>query len=124
LNLLLDTHILLWWLGASANLSRKAREAVAASDLVYVSAASIWEISIKLALGKLRIHGDLLEHLTRNNFRHLPVTVPHALAAGKLPRHHGDPFDRMLVAQASVESLTLLTADEQQAAYDVPVILA
>ena len=124
MNLLLDTHILLWWLASSKDLSRKAREAIVESDLVYVSAASIWEISIKVARGNLRVRGDLLDHLAVNHFRALPVTVIHAIAAGKLPRYHGDPFDRMLVAQASVESLTLLTSDEQQAAYGVSVLLA
>jgi PIN domain nuclease of toxin-antitoxin system len=88
-----------------------------------VSAASVWEISIKVARGRLRVQGDLNEHIQINRFHALPVTVAHALAAGKLPRHHGDPFDRMLVAQAAVESLTLVTADKRQSAYDIPVIL-
>jgi PIN domain nuclease of toxin-antitoxin system len=123
LNLLLDTHVLLWWLAASERLSRKARQAIVESDQTYVSAASIWEISIKVARGRLLVHGDLETHLATNHFVALPVTVAHAIAAGRLPRHHGDPLDRMLIAQASIESLTLLTADERQAAYDIPVIL-
>lgn len=90
---------------------------------MFVSAATVWEISIKVARGKLRVQGDLEEHLRINRFHPLPVTVAHALAAGALPRHHGDPFDRMLVAQAVIESLTLVTADKRQAAYEVPVIL-
>jgi PIN domain nuclease of toxin-antitoxin system len=124
LNLLLDTHVLLWWLAASERLSRRARQTIIESARVYVSAASIWEISIKVARGRLLVHGDLEAHLATNHFVALPVTVAHAIAAGSLPCHHGDPFDRMLIAQASIESLTLLTADERQAAYDVPVILA
>ena len=124
MNLLLDTHVLLWWLAASERLSQRARHAIVESDQVYVSAASIWEISIKVARGRLLVHGDLEKHLETNRFIALPVTVAHAIAAGRLPRHHGDPFDRMLVAQASIESLTLLTSDERQAAYGVPVILA
>lgn len=123
MNLLLDTHVLLWWLAASERLSRKARQAIVESDQTYVSAASIWEISIKVARGRLLVQGDLETHLATNRFSALPVTVAHAIAAGRLPRHHGDPFDRMLIAQASIESLTLLTADERQAAYDIPVIL-
>ncbi|HEV2199950.1 MAG TPA: type II toxin-antitoxin system VapC family toxin [Bryobacteraceae bacterium] len=123
MNLLLDTHVLLWWLAASKNLSREARQAVLAGERVFVSAATVWEISIKVARGKLRVQGDLEEHLRINRFHPLPVTVAHALAAGALPRHHGDPFDRMLVAQAVIESLTLVTADKRQAAYEVPVIL-
>jgi len=122
LNLLLDTHVLLWWLAASENLSREARQAILAGERVFVSAATVWEISIKAARGKLRVQGDLQEHLQINRFHPLPITVAHALAAGALPRHHGDPFDRMLVAQAVIESLTLVTADKRQAAYDVPVI--
>jgi PIN domain nuclease of toxin-antitoxin system len=122
LNLLLDTHILLWWLGASERLSSKAREAIAVSERVYVSAASIWEISIKTASGNLRVSGDLLQHLKSNGFLQLPISAPHAVAAGRLPRLHGDPFDRMLVAQASLEPLTLLTSDERLLAYNAPIM--
>ena len=104
-------------------MSRKARETISESSQVYVSAASIWEIAIKVARGKLRVQGDLQEHLRINEFHALPITVAHAIAAGGLPSHHGHPFDRMLIAQAAVESLTLLTVDERQTAYDVHVIL-
>lgn len=88
-----------------------------------VSAASIWELSIKIAKGNLTIQGDLEHHLAATGFDSLPVTMPHALAAAKLPKHHGDPFDRMLVAQAASEGLTLVTADREQAKYGVDVIL-
>ena len=123
MRLLLDTHVLLWWLAASARLPQTARKSVESSDAVYVSAATAWEIGIKVSLGKLEFRGDLEEHLHLNSFLPLHVTVAHAVAAGKLPRHHGDPFDRLLVAQASLESLTLVTADPHLKTYDVRVML-
>jgi PIN domain nuclease of toxin-antitoxin system len=124
LNLLLDTHILLWWLTNSRRLSRSAQIAIADSARAYVSAATAWEIAIKVALGKLEFNGDLEAEIRRNNFLPLPLTIAHATAAGRLPAHHRDPFDRMLVAQASIESLTLLTSDVRLKEYGVPLILA
>jgi len=124
LNLLLDTHILLWWLADSPRLSKKARNAVEDSELVWVSAVSAWEIELKRTRGLLDAPDNLEATLRARDLRALPLTVAHAVAAGRLPRHHGDPFDRMLIAQASLESLTLLTADARQAAYEIPVILA
>jgi PIN domain nuclease of toxin-antitoxin system len=124
LNLLLDTHILLWWLADSPRLSKKARRAIEESGAVFVSAVSAWEIELKRARGLLRAPNNLEATLRARDLQTLSLTVPHAVAAGRLPLHHRDPFDRMLVAQASLESLTLLTVDKQQAAYGVPVILA
>jgi PIN domain nuclease of toxin-antitoxin system len=124
LKLLLDTHVLLWWLEGSVRLSRQARQTIAGSEEVWVSAASAWELGIKSALGKLRTPDDLEFQVKASRFRELPVTLAHAVAAGKLPRHHNDPFDRMLVAQAALESLTLLTVDRQLQAYGIRVILA
>jgi PIN domain nuclease of toxin-antitoxin system len=124
LKLLLDTHVLLWWLEGSARLSRRARQTIADSEEVWVSAASAWELGIKSALGKLRTPDDLEFQVQASRFRELPVTLAHAIAAGKLPRHHNDPFDRMLVAQAALESLTLLTVDRQLQAYGIRMILA
>jgi PIN domain nuclease of toxin-antitoxin system len=124
LNLLLDTHILLWWLGDSPRLSKKARRAIEESEAVFVSAVSAWEIELKRARGLLRAPDNLEATLRARDLQTLSLTVPHAIAAGRLPLYHRDPFDRMLVAQASLESLTLLTADKQQAAYGIPVILA
>jgi PIN domain nuclease of toxin-antitoxin system len=123
-NLLLDSHILLWWLTASERLSKNARNAMADCAAAYVSAATIWEIGIKCALGKLEVPDNLDEALRDSSFRPLPVQISHAIAAGKLPRYHDDPFDRMLVAQASVESLTLLTADARLRDYNVPILMA
>jgi PIN domain nuclease of toxin-antitoxin system len=123
LNLLLDTNILLWWLWDSPRLPKSARELVAKRAVAYVSAATAWEISIKVSVRKLRFDGDLEQQLASNNFLSLPVTISHAVAAAKLPLLHTDPFDRMLIAQASVESLTLLTADARLREYNAPVVL-
>jgi len=122
-NLLLDTHILLWWLSGSRRLRSSARKAIADSARAYVSAATVWEIAIKIAFGKLEFRGEMAEQLAMNNLLSLAVTVPHALAAGALPVHHNDPFDRMLIAQAKIESLTLLTHDARLRDYDVPVLV-
>jgi PIN domain nuclease of toxin-antitoxin system len=88
----------------------------------YVSAASVWELAIKRASGKLKAPDDLLEQIAVAKFGELGVTFEHAMRAGALPPHHGDPFDRMLVAQAQSEKLTLVTNDARIAAYDVPVL--
>jgi PIN domain nuclease of toxin-antitoxin system len=123
MNLLLDTRALLWWLDDDPGLSDKARNAIAKGrNVVFVSAASIWEIRIKQALGKLRLPRSFRETLERQPFMWLPVTVEHAHAVSGLPDHHRDPFDRMLVAQAKVERLTLVTRDERIRRYAVPII--
>jgi PIN domain nuclease of toxin-antitoxin system len=119
LNLLLDTHILLWWLANDA----RAAKAIETSNLTFVSAATAWEIGIKSALKKLDFRGDLESQLILNDFLLLPVTIAHAVAASRLPSHHNDPFDRMLVAQSSLEALTLVTADKRLAAYRTEVML-
>jgi PIN domain nuclease of toxin-antitoxin system len=89
-----------------------------------VSAATAWEITIKRALGKIDAPDNLDEELARHRFQSLPITISHALAVGELPRHHNDPFDRILVAQSKVEDLTLVTRDENVKMYDVPFIAA
>jgi PIN domain nuclease of toxin-antitoxin system len=124
LNVLLDTHILLWWLAKSRRLSRTAEDAILNCARAYVSAATAWEIAIKSAMGKLVFRGDLEDQMRLNGFLPLPITVAHAVAAGRLPPHHRDPFDRMLVAQASLDSLTLLTSDARMKSYNVAVVLA
>ena len=123
MNLLLDTHILLWWLSGSRRLHPAARKTIADSARAYVSAATAWEIAIKIDLGKLEFRGELAEQLAMNNLLPLAVTIPHALAAGALPVHHCDPFDRMLIAQAKIESLTLMTHDARLREYDFPVLV-
>jgi PIN domain nuclease of toxin-antitoxin system len=121
--LLLDTHALLWSIGDTDRLSALARDVLGAGMRpAYVSAASIWEISIKRASGKLKAPEDLLEHVALARFGELGITFEHAALAGALPPHHRDPFDRMLVAQAQSENLTLVTNDARIAAYDVPVL--
>lgn len=89
-----------------------------------MTAASVWELSIKRALGKLEVGAGLESELDSDGFSSLPITVDHAALAGALPRHYGDPFDRMLVAQAQLEDLTLITRDPRLRAYDVPILPA
>jgi len=124
LRLLLDTHALLWWL-ADEELTSEARALIAdPENAVTVSAASAWEISIKQALGKLTAPDDLEQQILDSDFAPLPVSISHAMAAGRLPRHHDDPFDRMLIAQAQLEELTILTRDKRFGDYDVRVAAA
>jgi len=123
MNLLLDTCVLLWWLNDDPELSGKARAVVAdGRNVVYVSAASIWEIRIKQALGKLRLPRSFRDTLQLQPFMELPVTAEHAHAVFGLPDHHRDPFDRMLVAQAKVEHLALVTRDERIKKYSVAIV--
>jgi len=123
MNLLLDTHVLLWWLDDHPNLSRQARTAIAdGRNLVFVSAAVIWEIQIKQALGKLKIPANFRKVLGQQAFEPLDITMEHAYAVADLPPHHRDPFDRMLVAQAKVEGLTLVTHDNPLIKYKIPIL--
>jgi PIN domain nuclease of toxin-antitoxin system len=124
--LLLDTHAFLWWLADDPKLHPQARERLAdPKSVVFVSSVTIWEIAIKSRLGKLDAgSADLLEEITANDFLELPVSARHALLAGSLPGHHEDPFDRMLIAQAWMEELTLVTRDGAFAAYGVPTLPA
>jgi PIN domain nuclease of toxin-antitoxin system len=122
--LLLDTHALLWWL-ADEGLTAEAREAIAdPANLVAVSAASAWEISIKKALGKLAAPDDLEQQVQTGGFVPLPISIAHGIAAGQLPRHHEDPFDRMLIAQAVAEGLTIVTRDKRFDDYGVALVAA
>lgn len=124
MRLLLDTHALLWWLGDDPRLSAGARQGITDSPVVVVSAASVWEIAVKQALGKLTGPDDLEAEITANGFTALDISAGHALSAGRLPRHHEDPFDRMLIAQAMSEGLTVVTGDRRFADYDVPRLAA
>ncbi|HUD37633.1 MAG TPA: type II toxin-antitoxin system VapC family toxin [Streptosporangiaceae bacterium] len=122
MRLLLDTHALLWWL-ADEGLTDQARDAVAdPANLVMVSAVSAWEISIKKALGKLAAPDDLERQVDEGGFTPLSISIGHGIAAGELPRHHDDPFDRMLIAQAVAEGLTVVTHDKRFADYDVAIL--
>jgi PIN domain nuclease of toxin-antitoxin system len=121
-SLLLDTHTVLWWL-AGDPLAPEAAERIAdPRRLVVLSAASVWEIAIKSAAGKLRADDDLIGHLEASGFEPLPISWHHAERAGSLPPHHRDPFDRMLIAQAQIEGLTIVSRDRAFAAYDVAVL--
>jgi PIN domain nuclease of toxin-antitoxin system len=122
MRLLLDTRVLLWWLSEDERLTKRAIRMIADAQ-VYVSAASAWEMAIKSASGKLRAPDDFESQLRESRFQELPVTIAHASIAAKLPMHHKDPFDRMLIAQALQESLTLLTHDEMLPRYNARVML-
>jgi len=119
--LLLDSHAYLWWLDDAPELSRSARSALAdSSNVVFVSAATIWELEIKRALGRLDVGAaDLVAEIAANGFVELPVLARHAAAAARLPRHHDDPFDRMLAAQSQLEALVCVTRDPGLEAYGV-----
>ena len=123
MSLLLDTNAFLWWVLDSPRLSRSARDAISAED-VLVSSVTGFEIATKRKSGKLRFDDDIVLQVTKNGFRALDVTIEHAVAAGDLPLHHRDPFDRMLVAQAHLERLIVVTSDPIFDRYDVPVLSA
>jgi PIN domain nuclease of toxin-antitoxin system len=121
--LLLDSHALLWWESDDPRLRVETRRRIEDPDVrVRFSAASVWELGIKHAKRKLTLPTGFLEALTADGFLELPVSSDHALMAAALPPHHGDPFDRMLIAQAQSEGLTVVTRDERFAAYGVPVL--
>ncbi|MEV6272986.1 type II toxin-antitoxin system VapC family toxin [Kribbella sp. NPDC051936] len=122
--LLLDTHILLWWLAGSPELSDQIKERIDTELEVYVSSASVWELSIKQAAGKLTLPDDFIKWIRQGGLSELPITMQHADLAGRLPLIHRDPFDRVLVAQALAERLTLVTRDGLIQKYDVPVLEA
>ena len=124
MRLLVDTHVLLWWFDGHP-MSDAAMTAIAdPANEVFVSAATVWEISIKSEKGKLRINDGFMNMLNENAFLMLPITWGHSLSAGTLPMHHRDPFDRMLIAQAQDETLTLVTRDEAMLRYGVDVLVA
>jgi PIN domain nuclease of toxin-antitoxin system len=117
--------VLIRAIGWPERLRDAARFAIADSaSFVVVSAASVWEAAIKIANGKLTIPMDLADAVDRSAFDRLDVTIEHGLAAGALPRHHRDPFDRLLIAQAQLEGLTLVTTDRALAVYDVALLPA
>ena len=128
MRVLLDTHAFLWWTSEGGrNLSDRARDLLSDSSTdAVVSVASAWEIAIKVASGRLEIEGDpeqwVPERIHRYGFSAMPVELAHALRAGRLPAIHGDPFDRLLVAQARVEGIPIVTSDPAISRYDVEVI--
>lgn len=125
MRMLLDSHALLWWLITPARLAPRVLNLVSdGMTEVFVSTASVWELTIKQSLGKIELPGDLNERSAADGFTSLPVLGAHAAAVRSLPFHHKDPFDRLLVAQAQIEGLTLVTADRAMSAYDVPILPA
>lgn len=121
MRLLLDTHVLLWWLTDDDTLAEVDKDAIDEAAEVFVSAATAWEVSIKQAAGKLAVPATFIEDLRAAGLRELPITLGHAALAGALPPLHRDPFDRMLVAQAQALQLTLVTRDVAIQQYDVTV---
>lgn len=125
MRLLLDTHVLLWALENPSLLRAETRAAIESPRTpVLVSTASAWEIGVKVSVGKLRIPPDLADQLRQARIILLPVTIEHGLRIAELPLLHRDPFDRLLVAQAQLEGLTIVTRDERIARYDVETLAA
>lgn len=122
MRLLLDTHVVIWWLLDDPVLSEETNNLIDTEPAVFVSAATVWEAAIKQACGKLKEPPDLPRRIRHSEFAELPITAEHGLVAGGLPPLHKDPFDRVLIAQARCEGLTLVTADRQIARYGVPVL--
>lgn len=123
MDLLLDTHAFIWWAGVDKRLAEVARAAIAdAENRVVVSAVTVWEISIKRAIGKLEFRRDTLRVLEQTGFEPLDITARHADLAGSLPLHHADPFDRLLISQASLEGFVLVSQDRKFLPYGVPLL--
>jgi PIN domain nuclease of toxin-antitoxin system len=118
--LLLDTHVLLWWLSDDPQLGESSKQAIAnPRNQVYVSAASTWEVSIKKSIGKLTAPNDMDAIVESEGFEKLPITLFHGDQAGSLPELHKDPIDRMLIAQAQSEGLVIVTNDEKIIQYKI-----
>ena len=124
MSLLLDTHVVLWWLADAPSLSDEIKARLDQDPDVCVSPATIWEVTIKQAIGRIKEPADLPDRIRDSGFTELPITSAHAMAAGRLPLIHRDPFDRMLVAQAQCEGLTLVTRDANCQKYEVSVLPA
>ena len=123
MRLLLDTHVFLWW-RAGREMRAEAMDAIRTADDVFVSAASAWEVSIKAAIGQLRLTASFADGVAQSGFVPLPINLHHAAVAGELPPHHRDPFDRMLLAQARLERLTLISHDRRLEPYGSAIIWA
>jgi len=118
MRLLIDTHLILWWINDDPSLSQSAHNLIAdPSNTVFISPVSMWEIWLKKSLGKLQIPPEFEATLAKEAFEHIPLTDAHTRGVADLPWHHRDPFDRMLIAQAQAADLTLLTADDQLVPY-------
>lgn len=125
MRLLIDTHVLLWCLADDRRLKKPTRALLTSADhVVFLSAATLWEIQIKASIGKLDLPRGFSAAVDALKFESLAVTAAHTEQLGRLPMHHRDPFDRMLIAQAQAEGLTLLSHDATFGAYDVDLLLA
>ena len=126
MRILLDTHALLWWLSDNPKLGEKARAKIAdPKNLILVSAASLWEIAIKQGIGKIEADiAEIEKEVAQQGMVRLGIEADHLIELSSLPDHHRDPFDRMLIAQAGAEDISLLTADMQVAAYSIDRIAA
>jgi PIN domain nuclease of toxin-antitoxin system len=120
--LLLDSHVALWWLADHPQLGSDCHTRIESADVVVFSAVTPWELGIKRELGKIKFPGALAEALVDSGFVELAISAVHAERAATLPAHHRDPFDRMLVAQAQIEELVLVTADRSLQPYDVELL--
>jgi len=120
--LLLDTHVVIWWQTDDHRLNGAARHAIATADIVWLSAASGWEATIKAALGRLRLDEPFSVVVHADDFTELPISLEHTARLAGLAPHHADPFDRLLVAQALVEGATLVSHDRALEPYNVPTI--
>lgn len=123
MRLLLDTHVLIWW-DMDQPLHAKAGRAISDADQVFVSAVTGWEIAIKTSLGRLRTRRSVVDAVAESGFEELPVRLAHTEQLGSLPWHHRDPFDRLLVAQALAENLTLVTRDRVFRRYGIRTVAA
>lgn len=122
MRLLLDTHVVLWQLEGTRALSGAAQAAIEHATELLFSVVSFAEIGVKVAIGKLSVPDDLQDHVARSGLRTLALTPGHGLGAADLPVHHRDPFDRLLIAQARAERLTIVSADRRFSAYEVPLV--
>jgi PIN domain nuclease of toxin-antitoxin system len=122
MRLLLDTHASVWWRNRQRTLAREAVDAIAAAEAVFVSLASAWEAAIKVSLGRMRLTESFRAGIAESGFTPLPIEFVHLERIPSLPHHHRDPFDRLLVAQALVEGLTIVTEDRKIAAYNVAIL--
>ena len=123
MSLLLDTHVVLWWLADDPTLAADIKERLDHEPDVYVSPATVWEVAVKQSIGKIDKPADLAERIRDSGFLHLNITAEHGIIAGRLPLIHRDPFDRLLIAQAQAEHLTLVTRDAEIPKYGVETLL-
>ena len=122
MRLLVDSHVALWWLEGSDSLGSRCRQLIEHADEVYFSTVTPWELGIKRALGKLTMPDGLVAALQSGGLVPLAIAAEHAEHAPSLPAHHQDPFDRMLVAQAQLEALALVTADQALGSYEIEIV--